>query len=45
MGPEYGPLGLFEGVLGTLKSLFRVFVVGIQGPVLGFQPRILSLKL
>ena len=22
---EYGPLDLFEGVLGTLKSLYRLF--------------------
>ena len=33
MGPYYGPLDLFEGVLGTLKSLYRVYsrYLGIPG--------------
>ena len=48
MGPYYGPLGLCEGVLGTLKSLYRVYsrylgIPGLRAHTRGpwFQPLII----
>ena len=39
LGPEYGPLGLFKGMLGTLKITYRVYSRYIRTPGLRAHTR------
>ena len=46
MGPQYGPLGLFGGIPGTLmEHVDAGYIVGALGPQgSGLEPRTLSPK-